>query len=501
VAGPARRGNGGDPPVLTMRRQTVLVRNAEVGGRRRADVRVGPERIEDVGPGLTRQPGEEVVDAGGGAVIPGLHDHHLHLRAAVAARRSVDVSRVSDPAGFDQLIATGAAAAGVTTGRWARAIGWDEHQAGLVDRQRLDVLTGQVPTRVQHRSGAMWVLNSAALHAIGAERCDLDGIERDPDGGATGRLLRMDGWLAGRLASIGAGRGQPPLADGLAEFAASCSKLGITGFTDATPGRDLADAEELAALSEAGVFPQRLVLMTPAGVRIGCAGRVAIGPVKLLLDDDTLPTAQSLAGEIGRAHADGRGAAVHCVTAEQLVVAVAAFEQAGPPPTGTADRIEHAGVVPPGYAERLACLGLAVVTQPGFVSQRGDQFALHVPPPERAWLYPCASLLQAGVPVAASSDAPFGPANPWLAIATAVSRRTSSGTVLGEDERMSAAQALRLYLTVAGDVRRVRTITPGEPGEVCVLRAPLRAVLSDPLSAEVAATVIGGELTGQYAGH
>ena len=500
MAGPAWRAYGGGPPVLKARRPTVLVRNAEIGGRR-ADVRAGPERIEEVGPRLARQPGEEVVDAAGGAVIPGLHDHHLHLRAAVAARESVDASQVRDSASFDRLIAAAATADGATAGRWVRAIGWDEHSAGLLDRRRLDSLTGRVPTRVQHRSGAIWLLNSAALRAIGAERCELDGIERDAAGAATGRLVRMDAWLAARLASIGAGQDQRTAASGLAEFAASSSALGITGFTDATPGRDLADAEELAALSEAEVFPQRLVLMIPAGLRIGCAGRVAIGPVKLLLDDDTLPTAQSLAGEIGRAHADGRGAAVHCVTAEQLVVAVAAFEQAGPPPADTADRIEHAGVVPPGYAERLACLGLAVVTQPGFISQRGDQYALHVQPPERAWLYPCASLLQAGVPVAASSDAPFGPADPWLAIATAVSRRTSSGTVLGEDERVSAGQALRLYLAAAGDVRRVRTIAPGEPGELCVLRAPLRAVLADPLSAEVAATIIGGRLTGQYASH
>lgn len=478
--------------MLRTRPPAVLVRNAEVGGHPGLDVRVGPERIEEVGPRLTRQPGDELVDAAGGAVIPGLHDHHIHLRAAVAARRSVDASQVLDTAAFDRLIA--AAAARVVAGQWVRATGWDELRAGQLDRRRLDALAGQVPTRVQHRSGAMWVLNSAALCALGAERCDLDGLERDADGRPTGRLLRMDAWLADRLASIGAGQDRATLAAGLAEFATSCSQFGITGFTDATPGRDLADAEELAAMSEARVFPQRLTLMARAGLRVRPNSRVALGPVKLLLDDDTLPTAQSLAGEIACAHSDGRSAAVHCVTAEQLVVAVAAFEQASWGPRSAAGRIEHAGVVPPGYAERLACRGLAVVTQPGFIWQRGDQYALHVPAPEQPWLYPCASLLQAGVPVAASSDAPFGPVSPWLAIAAAVSRRTSSGTVLGEAERVSPAQALRLYLAAADDVRRARTITPGEPGDVCVLRAPLRTVLSDPLSADVAATIIGGEL-------
>ena len=478
--------------MLSVQPRAVLVQNAEVGGHPGLDVRVGPERIEEVGRRLTRQPGEEVIDAAGGAVIPGLHDHHVHLRAAVAARRSVDTAQVPDAAAFDRTIVD--AAACVIAGQWVRAIGWDELRAGPLDRRRLDALTGQVPTRVQHRSGAMWVLNSAALCALDAERCDLDGLERDADGGLTGRLLRMDAWLADRMASIGAGQDRATLAAGLAEFAASCSQFGITGFTDATPDRDLADAQELAAMSEAGVFPQRLTLMAPAGLRMQCASRVALGPVKLLLDDETLPTAQFLASEISRAHSDGRGAAVHCVTAEQLVVAVAAFEKAGPAPADTADRIEHAGVVPPGYAERLACRGLAVVTQPGFVWQRGDQYALHVPATEQAWLYPCASLVQAGVSVAGSSDVPFGPASPWLAIAAAVSRRTSSGTVLGASERVNAAQALRLYLAAPDDIRRTRAILPGEPGDVCVLRAPLRTVLADPLSADVAATIVGGEL-------
>jgi hypothetical protein len=42
-------------------------------------------------------------------------------------------------------------------------------------------------------------------------------------------------------------------------------------------------------------------------------------------------------------------------------------------------------------------LGPAVVTQPGFIHDRGDDYRQHVAPTEQGWLHPCASLLRAGV--------------------------------------------------------------------------------------------------------
>ncbi len=101
---------------------TVLIRNAEVDGRGGTDVRVGPDRIEEVGPQLDPSvPASRCIDAAGGAVIPGLHDHHVHLRAVVAARRSVDASTAVDPAAFDQLITSAATAA--TGSGWLRVTG------------------------------------------------------------------------------------------------------------------------------------------------------------------------------------------------------------------------------------------------------------------------------------------------------------------------------------------------------------------------------------------
>jgi predicted amidohydrolase YtcJ len=409
----------------------------------------------------------------------------------------VDTSGVASPEEFDRLVsgAVSAAAAAVQAGgqpRWLRVTGWHEHAGGPLDRYRLDRLAGPLPVRVQHRSGAMWVLNSAALRQAAVDTCDQPGAERDQRGELTGRLLRLDAWLRDRLPAP-AGAALAAFAAGVTAYATEAAVLGVTGFTDATPDRDDADVAEFAALSEAGALPQRMLLMGPPGLARPPAGRPAIGAVKVMLDDATLPAVAELADVIATAHGEGRPAAVHCVTAEQLVVTVAALERAGP--TGPAgDRIEHAGIVPPGYPERLAALKAAVVTQPGFIADRGDAYWRDVDPAERAWLYPCASLIRAGVTVAAGTDAPFGPADPWQCIAAATTRRTPSGRVLGRDERVTASRALRLFLAAPDDLTRVRTVARGQPADLCVLRVPLTDALNRPAAEMVRATVTGGRI-------
>ena len=96
---------------MTQDQPAILIRNVAVAGRSGLDVRAGRETILDVGPSLPRRPGEEVLDGGGGEVIPGLHDHHMHLRAAVAARQSVDVSVAARPTDFDAIVSAAAAEA------------------------------------------------------------------------------------------------------------------------------------------------------------------------------------------------------------------------------------------------------------------------------------------------------------------------------------------------------------------------------------------------------
>jgi predicted amidohydrolase YtcJ len=454
----------------------MLIVRAQVDGRSDLRVRTGAS-IEAIGPDLPARPGEEILDARGASVIPGLHDHHLHLRAVLAARESVQLS-TADVGNDLRAAADRAAGDG-----WLRAVGYHEARSGPLDRDVLDSIVPERPVRVLHRTGEMWVLNSRALDAVGASTATEPGLERDGGGRLTGRLMRMDGWLGERV-------GRREQADdtwrGLSDDALAA---GVTGWTDATAGRDQRDVAAFADLVDRTVVRQRLTLMCPPDV-LGAPG-IAVGPYKIVLDDVTLPSDADLAADIDRAHRRGRAVAIHCVTLDQLTVALAAFGRAG---STDRDRIEHASVVAPAMVDAVRDIGVTVVTQPGLVSERGDDYLREVEPPERDWLYPCASLQAAGIPVAGATDAPHTEPDVWRAMVAAMHRRTASGVVLGAGERIGRYAALDLFLGHPDRPGRPRRVAVGEPGELCVLAAPLDDVLAAPSRDAVASVVMDGQL-------
>jgi predicted amidohydrolase YtcJ len=480
---------------------SLLLRNAELGradlgraglgaarlGRFRADLRVSRGTVTEIAPTLSRRNGEPVYDCRDGAVLPGLCDHHLHLHAMAARAGSARCGppEVTGPAGLAEALA----AARPDSSGWIRGTGYTESVAGDLDAPALDKLRAGLPVRIQHRSGALWILNTTALAAIGASVPGASlhpGVERDANGHPTGRLWRADAWLRSRLPATG-----PP---DLTQVGAALLAHGITAVTDATP--DL-DTHAITAIEQAmarGALPPRVCLLgAPLGVPLpGDQGRPGptAGPYKIVLADSSLPQYDELTDRIRSAHAASRPVAAHCVTREALVLLITALGDVGPRP---GDRIEHAALVPPELVPDLARLGLRVVTQPGFLADRGDDFLRDIPPADRPDLYRCAALRQAGIPVALSSDAPFGPLDPWAVIAAATTRRTPSGQVVGPGERITFAQALDAYLAPPDDPGgRPRRISPGLPADLVVLRTPLAeaACLPDP----VRAVLVGGTI-------
>jgi predicted amidohydrolase YtcJ len=448
-----------------------LAAEAALAGLPRSDVRLAAGLIAECGPSLRPQPGEEVMQAAGGVLLPGLHDHHVHLRALAAAAVSVSAGPPRTRTSAELAARLRTADADLPPDAWVRAVGYHESVAGALDRRALDGLLPHRPVRVQHRTGALWVVNSLAAARLGLDECELDGVERDEAGRPTGRLWRMDRWLAHRV---------PGTAADLGAVSRRAASFGITGFTDATPG---ATERDLGFLAHAAIA-QRLHCMAPPGV---CppAGSVTAGPVKIILDDAALPTLDDLAGLIRAAHTAGRPAAVHCVTRVQFVLTLAALGLAGRLP---GDRIEHGAVI---GAESLPDLrGLTVVTQPHFVAERGEQYAADVPPDDLPDLWRLRSLIDAGVDVAAGTDAPFGTDDPWQVMRGAVSRPA----VLRPDEAVSPARALALFLGGPAAPAAQRLVAPGRPADLALLRARPGEVLRSLASDLVAATFIGGEL-------
>jgi predicted amidohydrolase YtcJ len=429
----------------------MLIKRATLLDGTETDIRVNA-RIDEVGVDLVANPGEALLDAGGGTVLPGLHDHHVHVRSAASALDSFNVGPpgVSTKAQLAQILSN------ATPGPdgWIRAVGYHESVAGELDRAALDALVPDIPLRIQHRSGALWILNSAALGRVGLAEHP-DGRLRSADRGWSGALQRRE--------------------TDLAELSRRITATGVTGVTDATPDLGADDMVSLIVAHRRGEFRPRLRFLSPG---------------KKILQDDRLDL-DALIHWIAENHNADKPVAVHCVTAAQLVVTIAALHAAGSHPL---DRIEHASVVPDENLADLAELGLTVVTQPNFVAERGDQYLADIPAAEHGQLWRVASLLKATVPVALSTDMPFGHGDPWTAMRSAVHRTTLSGAVLGADECVSARTALTMFLGRSDQPGRARTVDPGQPGDLCVLTESPETALAELDAGMVAATIIGGEL-------
>ena len=450
----------------------MLIRGAERDGSGQGDVRIAHGRIAAIGQ-LAPRDGERVIDARGGLLLPGLHDHHIHVAALAAALTSVPCG----PPAIHDL--DGLTAALRRPGRgWLRGIGYHESVAGLLDRSALDVIAPDRPVRVQHRGGRMWFLNGAALDLLLAGQPAPPGLDR-----ATGRLFEGDAWLKTALGS------HPP---SFAEVGALLARVGVTGVTEISPANDAVIARHVVAERRSGNFPQTVLLAGSAVLSSSDVGDgVRLGPLKLHLHEADLPPFDATVAAIRDAHDRDRPVAVHCATEVELVFTLAAFDEAG---AVRGDRIEHASVAPDTAVAEIARLGLAVVSQPHFIAERGDAYARDVDPADQCLLYRLHAFIAAGVTLAGGSDAPFGGSDPWASMAAAVTRTTPSGAVIGPSEALTPEQALGLYLAAPEQLDHRRRIAIGAPADLCLLDRGWVRARADLASVRVRGTWIDGVL-------
>ena len=326
---------------------------------------------------------------------------------------------------------SGAAPVGDTSHSWLRVWGYDD---ALLDERRhptvaeLDSVTEGCPAVLHHITGHVAVVNAVAGRALGlasgevlVERHDVLAAVPRPDRATT-------------VAAVTAV---------LADLAA----VGISACTDATCTNDLA-ALELLAEATFGVPSVEITAMVGAdrldsleeltfGMTVPGSSAltdevgVRIGHAKVMPphDDDS-----AISELVATARAHHFPVAIHAMDIDTLQAAIDALE-AHPPVRETArsaasgrlgteriapDRIEHCALALPEQLDRIARLGVAVVTQPSFVTRRAQKYREQLSATEQSWLWPLASLLRRGVTVTLSSDAPTIPSDPqeWIEAAT-----------------------------------------------------------------------------------
>lgn len=169
--------------------------------------------------------------------------------------------------------------------------------------------------------------------------------------------------------------------------------------------------------------------------------------------------------------------AVHAACNAGIAAALDAYEHL--PEGPYRHRLEHLVSLDRSQAHRIADMGAIGVIQPSYIETIGDEWEA-MPTPPRLRSVPLRDLLDAGVTLAGSSDAPIAPYAPLAGMAAAVTRRTAGGLIHEADQSISALEALRLWTT--GSARAAN-----QKGEIGVLKPGARAdlvVLSEnPLTA------------------
>lgn len=435
----------------------MLIINAEIYQVGNADLRIESGIISDIGK-LTAQPGEMVVDAGGCALIPGLNDHHLHFLSYAASLGSVSCSptSVKDRSGLAQLLSQHSSG-----DAWLRGIGYHESIAGDIDCAWLDQYCYERPVRIQHRSGRLWIFNSAGIECL-KQAMRESNVTALPDRASllTGRFYDAETLLSNLL-----GRQLPPVrisSERLASF-------GITGFSDMTPSNDEATLSLYERLSHEGSLLQNVQLARSTPFHIPTSTLINQGPVKIHLHESRLPPLEELVNRIQQSHAASVPVAVHCVTEIELLYTLAALEESGTVP---GDRIEHASITPEYALERIKALNITIVTQPNFIEEKGDTYLSEIEDELHPTLYRCRTFLNWKIPLGGSSDAPFGSPDPWKVMRSAISRQTSGNQLIGTDEALSPEQALNLYLGSLESPGKIRVIRSGAPADLCLLQHP-----------------------------
>ncbi len=163
-------------------------------------------------------------------------------------------------------------------------------------------------------------------------------------------------------------------------------------------------------------------------------------------------------------------------------------------------RIEHASILRPDQLRVMAELGASAAVQPHFVIS--DWWVVQRLGERRAsWAYPFKSMVEAGIPVGFSTDAPVEPLDPWETVYAAVTRGEDEGVKLASltpGEKMGLEEALDAYTRgsayLLAEEDKLGRLMPGMYADFIVLdRDPFETGIGELRRIRVLETVVGGE--------
>jgi predicted amidohydrolase YtcJ len=487
-------------------------------------------------------------------IVPGFIEAHMHPQFTGVLWQGVYVGR------FDRTAPDGTPMKGLETkqavierlrdaaaktpedGRWLVAWGYQPEFYGNspLTRADLDPISNGHPVFIENLSMHIYYANSKAFEITGiTDQTDVAGIVKK-DGKPTGEIKEIGAALA-FVAKL------PPLdTKTLLKATWDASKLahrvGVTTFADLNFGTLPGAYKAYQTVAADPDFPVRIVLNPLIEVfqkgEIAEKGgldyltelheydndRLSFGGVKLIVDGSIqgytglfqwpgyYKTFANGVANISQedlnkwtleVHKRGFQAVIHTnadEATEMALLALAAAQQQYPR-LATRHRLEHNQFVTQAQLVKMKQLNVATNLFTNHIYFWGDlHYSTFVGPDRARGMNPAGSAQRMGIPFSLHSDASVTPVNPLFSMWTATARKTMSGRVLGESERISVPQALHAVTLGAayllGQDDKKGSIRAGKLADFTILdRNPLEVASPDELKEiKVLGTVMGGKL-------
>jgi predicted amidohydrolase YtcJ len=513
---------------------------------------LGAGTLDEVRGWITNQPFEVDRRFQDAVIVPGFIEAHMHPQITGVLWQGVYVGR------FDRTAPDGTPIKGLETkqavtarlqnaaakmpadGRWLVAWGYQPEFYGdsPLTRADLDPISNGHPIFIENLSMHIYYANSKAFEIAGiTDKTDVTGIVKK-DGKPTGEIREIEAALA-FVAKL------PPLDTNLLIKATwDASKLahraGVTTFADLSFGSFPGGYKAYQAVAADPNFPVRIVMNPIIDVfqkgEIAEKGgldylaqlhkydtdRLSFGGVKFVVDGSIQGytglfqwpnyyktfangvaniSQEDLNKWVLEVHKRGLQAVIHANADEatEMALLAVAGAQRQYPRLATRHRIEHNQFVTQSQLVKMKQLGVATNLFTNHIYFWGDLHYSTFAGPDRARrMNPAGSAQRMGIPFSMHSDASVTPVDPLFSMWTATARKTMSGRVLGEDERISVPQALHAVTLGAayllGQDDKKGSITAGKLADFTILdRNPLDVTSPDELKdIKVLGTVMGG---------
>jgi predicted amidohydrolase YtcJ len=486
--------------------------------------------------------GSKIIDLRGKTVLPGIIDSHTHPHNAALNFLEIDcrgkgIKSIKDIQG---VVANKGRE--LKPDEWIRCRGYNDSKLSekrQITRWELDEVAPQNPVYIVSDTGHQVVVNSKALKIAGITRSTPDPaggqIDRDDKGDATGLLYET----ATKLVSDKVPEYTvEQVKEGLRQLWSQFSEWGITSTHDAS-GQMLGirgyqellaegirrvrvalmvsikpwsagDKDMLDSMASLGIESGfgdewlRVMSLKIMGDGSGAGGTSGVytpqhrGPKGLGLM--TTP-AEDMERIVARAHETGLRVSIHSIGDRGIDIALDCIEKAqkAKPVKDMRHRIEHNSCCTPNQLKRIKKLGVVPSSSIGYMYGLGDQYAENFGPERVRWLHPHKTMKEMDIIAGGNSDCPVTFYSPFVQMYTAVTRKSSSGQVVGPEEAISVMDAIRVYTLNGAYLSKEEgikgSIEVGKLADMIVLERDILTIPKDEIKdLKVSTTIVGGKI-------